>query len=592
MSIRKMWFIENFSVEKMFCNFNTGMSTSFSRFFTLMDQNRLDMLGYDVVELLNALKLIHGYHTTIQQSYDTNVKPMGQITEEMVKIFEECRKATANSAMSSTRSEINFSVLNYNSEYIPEMPVVSFLYKNGTNEVFLLRREKIIDMQMVDGNKLDCKVEVEIDLLGAKYSLKDYHNFVKDELQKLIPGRSYDYFTTKMQELDSINSNNATAFSDEFKKLDIYKSNKSFLDYILRAANLVEFNGGTTSKELSKPTDPEGDPRYKNEMEIYEYISDMHAAMILNENRETDNMNSLVVDIMNSQKKIEETKDNVGKLRKRLYTYVSREANYSKNLGRQRQSMYMVLCLFVLISVVYLYVGMATSISIENKTLLIVSLATCMVAIQVFTQIMDTLRIRSDKKRLETFEDDAASNRLPEGYGFAYVTGSSNLRVTTFYDADRVLGSFVDKFNELLTSEIRQEYFDTLKDAQKKDIEVLKAAEREHRISSHFHMLKNNLTHYKINEAAEYTRFFWRGIILVSLIAALHTMKLQGLISTELFQMVSGVLSLAYVTYVLLSVKSMMLRDKQDWDRFHWTVSKLGGNNKEQSCSALSGFTR
>jgi len=42
---------------------------------------------------------------------------------------------------------------------------------------------------------------------------------------------------------------------------------------------------------------------------------------------------------------------------------------------------------------------------------------------------------------------------------------------------------------------------------------------------------------------------------------------------------------------VLLTVKSIMLRDKYDWDRFNWTVKNVQSNMNPEQCP-LPGFPK
>ena len=154
------------------------------------------------------------------------------------------------------------------------------------------------------------------------------------------------------------------------------------------------------------------------------------------------------------------------------------------------------------------------------------------------------------------------------------------------------MAHFIDKFSEVLSSEIKQEYFDALSESQKKDISMLKQLEKEHSVSSHFHQLKNNLTHYKINETDELKKITWNGILVMSLVAMLYALKLQDTISLKLFKLFAGIAGVTFTTYCLLTYKGIMLRDKQDWDRYHRVVNKLGTKTGSGSCNGLSGFAR
>ena len=159
--------------------------------------------------------------------------------------------------------------------------------------------------------------------------------------------------------------------------------------------------------------------------------------------------------------------------------------------------------------------------------------------------------------------------------------------------SDRVLAlaNFIDKFSQVLSKEIKQEYFDALSDSQDKDLHMLQQLEKEHSVSSHFHQLKNNLTHFKINETYEHKRMVWNGILLTCIIGLLLALKLSDVITTNFTMLLSGILGLTYVTYCLISFKALMIRDKYDWDRYHWVVNKIETSDGG-SCNGLSGFAR
>ena len=156
-------------------------------------------------------------------------------------------------------------------------------------------------------------------------------------------------------------------------------------------------------------------------------------------------------------------------------------------------------------------------------------------------------------------------------------------------DVEIIMTEFSKKYVDILSKEIKNEYYDALFESQKKDKELLEKLEKEHNIKSHFHQLKNNLSHFKINETKEYSKLSQLAIVLISLVAILYLTVLQDTIDMEIFNIVSGLTFIIFVTYVLLTVKSIMLRDKYDWDRFNWTVKNLNSNIKSEQCP-LPGF--
>ena len=171
--------------------------------------------------------------------------------------------------------------------------------------------------------------------------------------------------------------------------------------------------------------------------------------------------------------------------------------------------------------------------------------------------------------------------------GFTY-DGSTTPPQATIV-VKEVMKEFSKKYVDLLSKEIKNEYYDTLYESQMKDKKLLEKLEKEHDIKSHFHQLKNNLSHFKINETKEYSKLSQLFIVLISLIAILYLTVLQDTIDMEIFNIVAGLTFIIFVLYVLLTVKSIILRDKYDWDRFNWTVKNVKANMNPEQCP-LPGF--
>ena len=184
----------------------------------------------------------------------------------------------------------------------------------------------------------------------------------------------------------------------------------------------------------------------------------------------------------------------------------------------------------------------------------------------------------------ETFVDaPVGSDEAVEGYIYVPVSASASASAKPNQAkivVAKIMKNFCTKYAEVLSKEIKNEYYDALYISQEKDKKLLDQLEKEHNIKSHFHQLKNNLTHFKINETKEYSKLSQLAIVLVSLVAILYLAVLQDTIDMKIFKIVSGLTLAIFVTYSLLTVKSIMLRDKYDWDRFHWSVKNVRASCK------------
>ena len=194
--------------------------------------------------------------------------------------------------------------------------------------------------------------------------------------------------------------------------------------------------------------------------------------------------------------------------------------------------------------------------------------------------------MRFNYQSRETFQASTEIFVTNTIYGFTAVAGDTSQADIA---VPEIMKQLCIRYVDILSKEIKNEYYDALYVSQKKDKELLEKLEKEHNIKSHFHQLKNNLSHFKINETKEYSKLSQLAIVLISLVAILYLTVLQDTIDMEIFNIVSGLTFIIFVTYVLLTVKSIMLRDKYDWDRFNWTVKNVQSNMNPEQCP-LPGF--
>lgn len=540
------------------------------------------VLGQEIGEFMNVFKMIHGYKGEAGESTDDSIEATAMITEEMVKIYDKFLELYNGGGLTADGT-VEFEVENYTSDTLPVMPKIMFMtnFRNDTANETGYRIFTLFPIEKVSRDKL--KVEVEIKAgdnsasSGSELTYTKYVNEVKSELSKFVSPRVFKYFAEPVTNLDEINKSNKTSFSDDFKSLKIYSNKSSLLEYLLKFA--IDPNMGNDTGLIE-----ETELKYTDAFSNMTELLDIEDILKLNlDNSRPDNMNSLVVDVMQNQQKIENTKDRVGMLRSKLHTFISRDENYTRVLSSHRRTLMMVLVALIITAVVFIALSLTKMVPADQKA----------VALAAGASLWPTIHIIK-----VVFSMFSRNKRVKEGYleapemGFGEEAGTDGANPVKSFNVPLALAHFVDKFSEVLSSEIKQEYFDALSESQEKDMMMLKQLEKEHSVSSHFHQLKNNLTHYKIKETEEFKKLTWNGILVVSLVAMLYALRLQDTISLKLFKYFAGIAGVTYTTYCLLTYKGIMLRDKQDWDRYHWVVNKLGSKTGSDSCNGLSGFAR
>lgn len=540
-------------------------------------------LGSEISEFMNVFKMIHGYMGKVSEDDDEDedaesvsdkVTATGMITDEMLTIYEKfIEKYNELETDSIDGDAFTFEIESFTSDYLPQLPKLMYLrnLEENDNGVTVSRRTIDIIPQEKKGEKLIVKAEIKSGTVGSGFTLKDYTDGVRAELEKFVSPKVFKYFAGPVKDLDEINvSNDGKSFSKEFKELRIYKEGFSFLDYLLAFAvnpSLVKDEPGLEELNTDSPNSAE----LMDIAEVFDLYKDA---------KRPDDMNSLVVDIMENQKKINATKDKVGALRKKLYTYVSRDGNYSKILNSRRRGLYLTISLLVALIVTISVIAFVPLTTVRNdlKSVILASVSSLILSLHIIKQIWSMF----SRPVQESFVNDA---------NLGFVNTETDESSTKTSDRVLALANFIDKFSQVLSKEIKQEYFDALSDSQDKDLHMLQQLEKEHSVSSHFHQLKNNLTHFKINETYEHKRMVWNGILLTCIIGLLLALKLSDVITTNFTMLLSGILGLTYVTYCLISFKALMIRDKYDWDRYHWVVNKIETSDGG-SCNGLSGFAR
>ena len=439
-------------------------------------------------------------------------------------------------------------------------------------------------------------VTLDVDITNGKYTLKvnvdkeddddlsthykSVHNlFVKEKLKQYLNDNVYKLFSTPVKDIDSLsNPKNNKAFQHLKFAEDDYLYDKSLIDIILDLEHYIIQDPSSPSGNatLSVTTAEETTDKYKLFESIYDFMKRTETVDINAENK-------LIMDIVSFKDSIDKSKKNIKEQRNKIYTYLSRDENYTKTLQTKRIMLYLSIAASIIISVFYGGILYTNSMTNADKSTIVVVIASIILFINMILYIM-----RFTYQERESF---SASSSVIFNDGdttsFKGFTRSSQTQATIV--VKDVMKEFSKKYVDLLSKEIKNEYYDTLYESQMKDKKLLEKLEKEHDIKSHFHQLKNNLSHFKINETKEYSKLSQLFIVLISLIAILYLTVLQDTIDMEIFNIVAGLTFIIFVLYVLLTVKSIMLRDKYDWDRFNWTVKNVKANMNPEQCP-LPGF--
>ena len=415
-----------------------------------------------------------------------------------------------------------------------------------------------LDVEISDG---DYKLTVdEKDAESLSNNFNTVHNFlVKEKLSELVDEKVFKLFSTPIKEIDSL-SNGSKAFKYLKFESDDHLYTKSFIDIILDLEKYTKVTSVLKSEEESD--------KYKLFESIYKFMKKTEGATIPDEN-------SLIMDIVKFQNNIDKSKQNIKEERNKIYTYLSRDKNYTKTLKTKRTMLYLSIAALVIISVLYGGILYNKGMSNADKSTVVLVMASLILFTNMVLYIM-----RFAFQTKETFVPNTVSN-----IDGLFTKDGDN----TTINVNSIMEEFSTRYAELLSKEIKNEYYDALYISQEKDKKLLDQLEKEHNIKSHFHQLKNNLTHFKINETKEYSKLSQLAIVLVSLVAILYLAVLQDTIDMKIFKIVSGLTFAIFVTYSLLTVKSIMLRDKYDWDRFHWSVKNVKSNMNPEQCP-LPGF--
>jgi hypothetical protein len=295
-----------------------------------------------------------------------------------------------------------------------------------------------------------------------------------------------------------------------------------------------------------------------------------------------DDFNQMIIKINEKQMDIQSHKDSIKKVKEKVYTLLSRDKNYTNVLSYKRRQFYITLVLLLIISSIYGYVLLdETNINLDLKNYIVGSVAVGIFVIQILVQLLGMIK----QSRIKENFNETVSPSFDKTFEYPLFVGAETLSTTGNVIISYVLVNFVDKYNENMTYEVKSEYYESITSKQEQDAKMLEQLHKENENQKHLHQLKNSLTYFKINATREYNSYVNNGVVLVSVLAILYLSVLNKILDYNIFVIGGSALIVLYVTFVLLSVKSIMLRDKYDWDRFNWTLHNVKSNSNSERCT-------
>lgn len=399
----------------------------------------------------------------------------------------------------------------------------------------------------------------EINSSASQITFNTYAETVKQRLKNILDTEVFELYTTKLSNLKGVSMPN-----DAMKIYDM-----SLFDILMA---FVDSNSSMTL----------GTTVAGRQIAVFNHLDNINTFFTTMKVDGADDFNQMIIKINEKQMDIQSHKDSIKQVKEKLYTLMSRDKNYTKVLSYRRRQFYFFLVLLIIICLIFGFVLLSKNIDLNNKNYIVGSLAIGILVIQVLAQLLGMIKRSRIKERFEDTQVVAFADPLQKPL---FVSESTTINDSTLIDIPYVLVNFVDKYNENMTYEVKSEYYESITDKQTQDAKMLEQLHKENETQKYLHQLKNSLTYFKINETREYTAYVTYGLILVSMMSILYLSVLNNTIDRNIF-VVAGTLSIVlYITYILLSIKSIMLRDQYDWDRVNWTMNTIRGNSNQERCT-------
>lgn len=399
----------------------------------------------------------------------------------------------------------------------------------------------------------------EINASASQITFNTYVETVKQRLKNILDKEVFELYTTKLSNLKGVSMPNEAMKIYDMSLFDI----------------LMVFVDSNSSMTL-------GNTVAGRQIAVFNHLNNINTFFNTMKEDGADDLNQMIININEKQMDIQSQKDSIKQVKEKLYTLMSRDKNYTTVLSYRRRQFYVFLVLLVIVCIIYGFALISKKIDLKTKNYVVGSVAVVILVIQILSQLLGLIRQSRVKETFEETQLVAFTDPLHKPF---FVSEATSINDSTIIDIPYVLVNFVDKYNENMTFEVKSEYYESITDKQEKDANMLAQLHKENETQKYLHQLKNSLTYFKINETREYTSYVTYGLVLASLLAILYLAVLNKAVERNIF-VVAGTLSVvAYLIYILLSVKSIMLRDKYDWDRLNWTMNSIKGNSNIERCT-------
>lgn len=399
----------------------------------------------------------------------------------------------------------------------------------------------------------------EINASASQITFNTYVETVKQRLKNILDNEVFELYTTKLSNLKGVSMPNEAMKIYDMSLFDI----------------LMVFVDSNSSMTL-------GTTVAGRQIAVFNHLNNINTFFNTMKEDGADDLNQMIININEKQMDIQSQKDSIKQVKEKLYTLMSRDKNYTTVLSYRRRQFYVFLVLLVIVCIIYGFALISKKIDLKTKNYVVGSVAVVILVIQILSQLLGLIKQSRVKESFEETQFVAFTDLLHKPL---FVSESTIINNDTIIDIPYVLVNFVDKYNENMTFEVKSEYYESITDKQEKDANMLAQLHKENETQKYLHQLKNSLTYFKINETREYTSYVTYALILASLLAILYLAVLNKAVDRNIF-VVAGTLSVVvYLTYVLLSVKSIMLRDKYDWDRLNWTMNSIKGDSNQERCT-------
>jgi len=524
-----------------------------STFFSALDNPTTGpKLGNSMQNFLDALRIINGipFASGITRQFMFNGADIIPYYQTIVR-----------DSNFKTASETSVSIIGTEELKMPEMTVLSNDYNTVIDIV------PFFDTKNDDGTLLYNLSKVsrnrtydEINLSASQITFSTYIETVKQRMKKILDNEVFELYTTKMANLKGVSMPN-----DAQKIYDT-----SLFDMVMML--LLARNNMTMGTTLSGG----------RQIAVLNHLNNINTFFATMKEDGADDLNQMIININDKQMDIQTQKDSIRQVKEKLYTLMSRDKNYTTVLSYRRRQFYVFLVILIIVSIIYGFALASQKIDLDMKNYIVGSVAVVILVIQILSQLLGMVKQSRVKESFEDTQQVAFTDPLQKPL---FVAEFINITDSTQIDITHVLVNFVDKYNENMSHEVKTEYYESITDKQSQDAKMLAQLHKENETQKYMHQLKNSLTYFKINETREYTSYVTYALILSSLLSILYLAVLNKSVDRNIF-VVAGTLSVVlYITYVLLSVKSIMMRDQYDWDRLNWTMNSIKGNSNQERCT-------